>query len=202
MAGKTANAAFRNYIDPVQEALQCITLRRLSRPAGGKLALNVPYSIALNDMDPIPLKGQHSLHLTVGQQVRLIRTEPDDERGPIRVTTISYFYAFSAPVDGVVKEALTFQWTPEAVGANTVTFPHLHIGPALLVGQTAIRPDDLHRAHIPTGRVSLEAVVRLAITEFGVTPLQARWAEILRRTEDAFLTWRSPERPRPQPPSG
>lgn len=202
MAGKNANTAFRNYIEPVQEALQCITLRRLSRPAGARLALNVPYSIALNDMDPVPLKSPHRLQLTIGQQVRLIRTEPNDERGPIRVTTISYFYAFSASVDGVVKEVLAFQWTPEATGGSAVTFPHLHIGPALLVGQSAIRPSDLHRAHIPTGRVSLEAVVRLAITEFGVTPLQARWAEILRRTEDAFMTWRSPERPRPQPPSG
>ena len=80
---------------------------------------------------------------------------------------------------------------PEATGINEVTFPHLHIGSALLAGQTAIRPGDLHHAHIPTGRVSLEAVVRLAITEFGVKPRMGNWEEILQRTEAAFQQWKT-----------
>jgi hypothetical protein len=33
----------------------------------------------------------------------------------------------------------------------------------------------LHRAHIPTGIISLPAVIRLAISEFGVTPLRDDW---------------------------
>jgi hypothetical protein len=67
-----------------------------------------------------------------------------------------------------------------------IRFPHLHIGPALLGDQDVLRPKDLHHAHIPTERVSLEAIVRLAITEFGVTPIKAGWEALLEQSEEAF----------------
>ncbi|HEY7034197.1 MAG TPA: hypothetical protein VH482_22855 [Thermomicrobiales bacterium] len=78
-----------------------------------------------------------------------------------------------------------------AADTGLVTFPHLHIGRAMTAGQSAIRPRDIHKAHIPTGYVSLPAVVRLAIAEFGVTPLRANWEEILRRAE-SVLTQAAP----------
>jgi hypothetical protein len=61
------------------------------------------------------------------------------------------------------REILRFYRTPDATGDTDVTFPHLHIGRAVIGGQAAIRPRDLHKAHIPTGRVALPAIVRLAI---------------------------------------
>ena len=139
-------------------------------------------------MDPVPLVRETPLLLTVGQTIQIVKTGPADAREPYKARTQEYFYAFSTS-EG--REILGFHWTPNAVGENAVTFPHLHIGSALLAGQMVIRPKDLHKAHIPTGRVSLEAVVRLAITEFRVTPLRADWEVVLRRTEDAFIRWKT-----------
>jgi hypothetical protein len=39
------------------------------------------------------------------------------------------------------------------------------------------RPE-LINAHFPTGRIALEDVLRLAITEFGVRPPRSDWAEV------------------------
>ncbi|MEA2585574.1 MAG: hypothetical protein QOF33_3659 [Thermomicrobiales bacterium] len=96
---------------------------------------------------------------------------------------IQYFYTFSTPEE---REVLSFHWMPHARVNNAVTFPHLHIGPAITAGQTAIRPRDLHKAHIPTGYVSLPAVVRRAITELGVVPLRPDWHETLTRLGAIF----------------
>ena len=47
-------------------------------------------------------------------------------------------------------------------------------------------PGDLDGLHLPTGRVSLEAVIRMLITEFAIAPRRADWRRTLDRTEAAF----------------
>lgn len=101
--------------------------------------------------------------------------------GLLTVDLIRYVQRVST-ADG--EESLAFHWTPSSTGPNTVTVPHLRIGPAIVAGQTAPGPRDLHKAHVPTGRVSLAAVVRLAIAEFGVAPLRADWERVLSAVED------------------
>ncbi len=176
----------------MREALGCVTQHRLTLTERARLALNITYTVALNDMDPVPLRGEVPLHLTAGQYIRLIETaDPEDERGPIKVSTVRYFYVLATETD---EEILSFHWTSGAAvegGPEEVSFPHLHIGPALIGTQPVIRPKNLRKAHIPTGRVSLEAIIRLAIEEFGVTPLHPRWQEILARTEGAFTRWKT-----------
>ncbi|MBA2278253.1 MAG: hypothetical protein H0W06_10875 [Chloroflexia bacterium] len=96
------------------------------------------------------------------------------------IQLVAYFYEFATP-NG--REVMSFHWTPEAPDPTAIRFPHVHIGPALLGGQTVLRPGDLHRAHIPTGRISLPAVIRLAISEFRVFPLLDDWEFRLSATE-------------------
>jgi hypothetical protein len=43
----------------------------------------------------------------------------------------------------------------------------------------------LHKLHLPTGRVSLEAVVRFLIDDLDVVPRRADWRAILARHEEA-----------------
>jgi hypothetical protein len=57
------------------------------------------------------------------------------------------------------------------------------------VGQYS-RPVDLTKLHIPTGRVSVEAVVRLAIEEFDVVPQRDDWEAVITASEDAFDRYR------------
>jgi hypothetical protein len=49
---------------------------------------------------------------------------------------------------------------------------------------------DVSRVHIPTGRITLEAVIRLAIEEFETPPLRADWSAILDESQAAFEQWR------------
>ena len=50
----------------------------------------------------------------------------------------------------------------------------------------------IHKHHFPTGRVSLEDVLHLAIKEFGAKPARADWEEVLEETQatyEALRTW-------------
>lgn len=50
----------------------------------------------------------------------------------------------------------------------------------------------LRKLHLPIGRVSLEAVVRLLIEDLDVVPRRAEWRAILTRYEERFRhtrTW-------------
>lgn len=48
-----------------------------------------------------------------------------------------------------------------------------------------------YKAHHPTGRVSLESVLRTCIAEYGAAPLRADWEKTLELREGDFETWRS-----------
>lgn len=85
--------------------------------------------------------------------------------------TTSYFYEL---LDREQRGILAYHWHPH--GPSPITYPHLHVG-----GQTA--PVGLIQAHLPTGRISLVDVVRMTISEFGVTPLRADWQSVLDRAE-------------------
>jgi hypothetical protein len=76
-------------------------------------------------------------------------------------------------IDG--REIIAYHWHPE--GRSHVTTPHIHLGPGAEMGRR-----DLARAHLPTGQVMLEDVLRFAITELGVRPLRRDWSEVLDRT--------------------
>lgn len=62
--------------------------------------------------------------------------------------------------------------------------PHLHVKPATT-------PIDLSAAHVPTGRVAIEAVVRFLLEEMGVAPQRADWDAVLAANERAFIGKRS-----------
>ncbi len=108
------------------------------------------------------------------------------ENGPYKVTTLQYEYQFATP-DG--DNLLTFHWTPETKESSQKTYHHMHIGSKLLAKDTPILPGSLNKAHIPTGRVSIESVVRFAIEELGVKPLRNGWQKDLDRSESTFRFW-------------
>lgn len=70
------------------------------------------------------------------------------------------------------REMLSYHWHP--VARSHVTTPHLHLG----IGAASWRPE-LAKAHLPTGHVTLEDVLLLAIQDLGVPPLRGDWRTIL-----------------------
>jgi hypothetical protein len=84
------------------------------------------------------------------------------------------------------REVLAYHLHPQV---DQVPYPHLHIGPGaveeaslvragLSEQHSALRPA-IARAHLPTGLVALRWVVRMLITQFGVTALRRDWPSIL-----------------------
>ncbi|MGH2367430.1 MAG: hypothetical protein ACRDI2_04460 [Chloroflexota bacterium] len=126
------------------------------------------------------LKGAPRLTLRVMQRYRIMPypDQPDEWK----VSTAAYLYALET-ADG--HEVLSYHWQPEEAGE--VIYPHLHLGPAGATGGL------LHRKlHLPTGRIALEDVLRLAITQMGVEPARRDWAKVLDETQARFevaQTW-------------
>lgn len=93
----------------------------------------------------------------------------------------STYYAYEI-LDLDEAEILTYHWHPG--GVSPVSRPHLHLSakiepiPAASVGQLPFEVR-LSELHITTGRVLLEDVVRMLITEFNVSPLRDNWDETL-----------------------
>ena len=179
MAGRNHKEAFTQYVIPIEDSLRCVTPQRFALPSSVRLSnleVNQNYAAALNAFVPVPLRGPNSLFLKVGQSFRIVRLA--DDRNSYDVQTISYVYVIAAS-EG--RELFTFHWTPEETRPGMVTTPHMHVGAALLGQQQFIRPGALHKAHIPTGPLSLAAIV-----ELGVTPLRSNWQAVLDRAEAAF----------------
>jgi hypothetical protein len=84
-------------------------------------------------------------------------------------------------------EILAFHWHP--VGLSDFIDPHLHLSSRLNPIDMGRNQDPLPLAgmHIPTGFVTLEDVVRLLITEFGITPRRDDWDDLLRENRTIAL---------------
>lgn len=118
------------------------------------------------------------MYLSVAHYYRIV--EEPSVRGPWRVQSGGYSYILHAN-DGT--ELFAFQWHPH--GAGPMVTPHVHLGPALGLGDPR-----WPKLHVPTSRISIEQVVRLSI-EIGAEPQRKDWEKILDETESAFVQWRS-----------
>jgi hypothetical protein len=99
------------------------------------------------------------------------------------------------------REILAYHWHPALAGQERVTYPHLHVGPgavsmAMLDAaqrsrqHNALRPE-FHRLHLPTRRIALEDVIRLAIEQFQVVPANPGWDQVLRDAREHFRATRT-----------
>lgn len=182
MAGRTPAEAVGAFLAPLQQALDCLTPTVLN-VSGGYYVADRPHALTLGDGDPVALSGEHHLALSVAQNYRLVEFE--GPRGPWKVQTTAYFYELRRGD----RELLVYHWHPR--GASPYIKPHLHIGPGAEVGFAP-----LQGAHVPTGRIALEEVLRLAITEFGARPRREDWDEVLERTQAGYEAWRTWPTPR------
>jgi hypothetical protein len=178
VSGRTPSDALANYLEPLRSVIGCVTRSRLTLGERGRLTVNRPYSISLNHNDPVLLRGAVAVAFTFAQVVRVVDSDKADYPAN-EVSLLEYLYAVSTP-EG--EELLAFHWTPENPDERARTFPHMHVGRALLGGQHAMRPREFHKIHIPTGGpVQIKAVIRMLIEDFNVTPLMTNWHEILDR---------------------
>lgn len=165
---------------PLQRALSCVTdavfVRSHDSTVPGAIrALNAPRA------GFAPLRGENRLHLSVAIQYEVVPS-PDPDRGPWKVRTRKYMYHVVADD---LTEVILFHWHPD--GKSAEQGPHLHMGSSQLTPNAVVSS----KAHVPTGRVSLESVLELLIQDFGVVPLRPDWQDTLASSRDEFHRWRT-----------
>jgi hypothetical protein len=166
-------------LEPLKDVVGCVTsegfVTRYSRRSGDQQTASFQDEFAiLNRRNGQVLKLELAHRYTV--------TEGDYERGPWKVSTVEYIYEVADESDEPIAR---FHWhSVSAQPGDEVRWPHVHVH-----GDRAALT--LHKLHLPTGRVSIESVVRFLIDDFDVVPVRANWDAILREREEAFKRWRS-----------
>jgi len=177
VAGRTPSEAVTSFLEPFQRALSCVT-DEVPTVSGGYHPAAAPHALTIGRGSSISLRGA-PVRLSVIHDYRIV--EDSGPRGPWKIQSIAYFYALEGEDE---REILAYHWHPDE--RFRVGTPHAHLGPNALVGHPR-----LAEAHLPTGRVALEEVIRLAIGEFRVTPNRDDWLEVLERTQAAYYQWRT-----------
>ena len=76
---------------------------------------------------------------------------------------------------------ITYHW--DTVGEGSIKTPHIHFGrsPAHTGLPEPFRSqvNRLGKAHLPTGYITLAELLRVAVTDLGVEPLQGDWQVVL-----------------------
>jgi len=85
------------------------------------------------------------------------------------VDVVGFYYTI---YDSGQREVLLYHWHPH--GNSPVETPHLHLEQGAEVGRAEVRD-----AHLPTGDVSLKAILRVLIEEMSVRPRRSDWESIL-----------------------
>jgi len=117
--------------------------------------------------------------LRVGMLYEIVRTtEPG--RPPWRVSTRGYAYEMQTASGELVW---SYHWHPNP----HILSPHAHLGHTQLADHAVLS----QKAHYPTGRVSLESVIRACITEYRATPLRDDWDKTLALREGDFQLYRT-----------
>jgi hypothetical protein len=138
------------------------------------LTIGTSHTIALNNMAPTALRGAIPISISIALEFRILKRR--ETLDPFTVARTKYFYVLATPTG---QEVLAFHWAPDAIGQGEVTFPHVHVGRAVVTDATQVLPRTFHKVHIPTGFVTIGSVIRLAIVEFGVRPLRPDWQAVL-----------------------
>jgi hypothetical protein len=183
LPGRNPREAVAAFIDPLKDTLSCVVHAKITLSPGGWGETGSVHALTLNDDQPAKLLRQRprrpSLMLRVGMQYQIVPTN-DPERPPWRVTTRAYAYELQTMSGELV---LSYHWHPD----SAVKAPHTHLG------RTQLAPDAVlsQKAHQPTGRVSLESIVRACITEYNARPLRDDWDKSLALREGDFQLYRS-----------
>jgi hypothetical protein len=154
----------------MQRALSCVTLE-VVRPSPNGYDPGGPHTLVLSKGLAVPVGGDVALRMFHQYSV----VPASGTHGPWKVSTVGYVYAIE---DLEERELFAYHWHPDTADADVAKTPHLHVS------------GEHERLHLPTGRVSMERVVRLAV-ELGCSTIRADWEKVLDETEAEFVAHRT-----------
>ena len=171
MAGRTPQEALDSLVHPLQRALSCVC-------DGVLLTSGVRNPSELHMLrlarSPQRLRSVESLAIAFVCDYQIVETSEPGDRWHVR--GLSY----RCELHGAEHEILAYHWHPLARGE--VAFPHLHLSAGARVAHAR-----LTSAHLPTGLVHLEDVVRFVVDAFDVQPVRPDWDEVLTTSKAASL---------------
>lgn len=144
--------------------MSCVTRAHVD-VGRGYARTDAPQALVLAGGDPVALRGDRQLTLSVGEQYRIVESSD----GVWEVRTTAYFYAIGEQQGG---ELLAYHWHPQ--GRGTVVRPHLHVK-ADARGAFGW----LGKVHLPTGLIRLAEIVLLAIEDLEVAPIRDDWRAVM-----------------------
>jgi hypothetical protein len=180
LPGRTPQAAVEAFLEPIREVLSCVASAKITLSRDGRAMTGKVHALTVNDDQPVKLKCRPALMFRVGMQYEIVRTEDRPERGIWRVSTRAYMYELQTASRELVW---SYHWHP----TSAVSTPHAHLGHTQLANDAVLSG----KAHHPTGRISLESVIRTCINEYGVNSLKEDWAKLLDSREIDFQNYRS-----------
>ena len=180
MPGRTPREAVDAFLDPLKDILSCVAKAKITLSRDGWGGTGKIHGLTVNNDRPVGLKCQPVLLLRISMNYEIVRTERDKDRGAWRVSTRAYAYELQNASGELVW---SYHWHP----TSTVKTPHAHLGHTQLAEDAVLS----YKAHHPTGRVSLESVLRACIADYGAMPQRADWEKTLELREGDFETWRS-----------
>lgn len=169
MAGRTQAEAVKAFVAPIQAALGMFLDGKVTADnyrAGEEGVLT------LNNGEVVGLRAAGKLGLSVSMRYKIVASD-DRDRGPWKVTTTGYMYDLL--IDGTPQ--YEYHWHP--ISSSHEVRPHLHCSA-------------LGKGHIPTGRVMIEDVLKLAFQQGAEPRDEKRWEKLDKRNREMFArgaTW-------------
>jgi hypothetical protein len=139
-------------------------------------------------------RGLRAVKLRDGKYLRILVSMRLVDDGPVgirlKVMDSSYQYQVGASLDPADDEIVfRYDYTRQPPGHDVHPLAHLNIYGIPLVADSLPQKKTLARIHFPTGRVSIEAVIRCLIEQYKV-PTRANaseWRQMLACSEEEFL---------------
>ena len=166
MPGRTPAEAVNEYLQSAQLAISCVT-DAVATVDGGYYVSHTSHTLSLNQGRPVRIGGTSGVWLVFRQYYRIVRSEVP----PALWTVAEEGYRYRI-LDADHREILAYHWHP--TGLSSYAAQHLHIGHGAM-----IRREELHRAHLPTGHVSVTDILRLLIRDFSASPRRRDWRAVL-----------------------
>jgi hypothetical protein len=169
VSGKDSREAIEVFAHPIQQTLKCITSSFIG--FGGAVS---PFG-KIGTLHFLPEANA----VLNGTKLRLFFSQryesgQDSKRDQLwRVRTRGYIYTVNECKNDSFREIFSYQWHPD----SKVVVPHVHFKE----GEPMIS-----KAHLPTGRISVESLVEFLIEDLGVKPASKNWKTTITHNRDQF----------------
>jgi hypothetical protein len=172
--GRTPGEAVEAYAEPIRQTLRCIT-HSIIGYGGGVYPTGKVNTLTFVNETVAPLKGM-VLGLNFSQRYDFFQ---DSLEQSWKIRTRGYIYTVYDTREEHPREMFAYHWHPHLPNAD---HPHVHF---------SIGDHEMKRAHLPTGRISIESIAEFLIRDLGVEPTHQGWKDILKRNRDLFERYRS-----------